>query len=1247
MKKRMFASAAALCFLFVCAVFVFANLYPNARFVFSGISMENASDGSIQGFINLKLKNINARGVSFTIKYDPDYLVPSDYETNAQTNDFSRFYKQNTDTFPSGALQYDLLSEIDSINSTASMTVAPNNSPDAVLGNNIKTEFDYEGNEYRYIAADDVAGGLDIGKLSFKIINPAGLSQMTDAELKNVFSITENGIQLIYYDNENKFYETDEYVEYEWDIETTLIDVKPVKEEVTVLASDIYKNGTEQDIIDFLNINNKRLHLTWSDGSITSDNIEWDSQKAVVSGDTYSPKGGIYTVTQQYNDRYSVMITVNVEKVNLICFNTDNKYITYIPGEQPSDISGIDLPVSVAAVIDRVVNNTVLPEVVLDLNSWTPSTLPDDFIASVEGEYKFSTNADLSVLEMAAPWLTTDSADTNIEVFRIIGDKTDTPLENEITAEVDMDTGVMTINVSKLNGNPIETGTTFKVKFPNGYILDSASGIMSETVNDDGSAVIIIETTDKSDVLQSILQSMINLGSDKFALSAKAPDKSDGDFVNFIGPKRVNFYTQDEFIDYSDSMKGLFKVTEGMALSDINTYVRIADAEGIHIAYDGISGREPAMLDCVNVDGWQIKEYPDLQALPAAGETITLVGTMTDGYTYANNGVVNNPYNYKVEIKVTVSEYVEHTEEIIKITTNETEFSEQIVDELNPFVYDKKQVGYTDVQTQVFTIHNMCTEDIEGLFVNIDNTDFILIQNPDYSLAKETGKTTFSIRTKTGLDAGEYSANVTVGSKLNGDLEHFVIHFTVTEGPVYKVTVTVNDAMLGSAMVVGSAYYEEGEQVNLSAVPAPECVLVRWESSDIDVINGTSDLNPTFSMIAQNVTVTAVFDESTPGKLRVEDLKVKNPNNSDNDLKDEFDNVIPFSKDVYTYYVTVPYETEQNKIWVKPRYSVIDGSNIIPEIAGQTGDIPCTLDTKDGYYKTGLFNLEVGVNTFTVTQSLGAESKTYTIYIERKKEVKVTWNNGNSPYALIEADTTWTDEQKQTAKAYFDANYSYDTPPQGAVNTGNEIYYPDAWQYSNYDKDVTSLFVYQGHSFVDPGFIEVVNTAGEAVSPELIKRTITVVQLVNSDDTDVVNKLVNTSEYTDTITAGGNSCVIDTVKNINVRPGIYKITYSFKDSDGKTATFSRPLIVLYEKGDVDIDLSVTALDSELLYNRMSNGLTSNIIQSTDDWCSVYAYRICDVNCDRNVNSIDSNNIKFNVESSKDFTQFYERLPETL
>ncbi len=1226
------------------AAVVFASilLYPNARFVFSGMTMQNGVNGKVHGFVNLILKDVNAMSVGFTIKYDENYIVPSNYETNEATDDFNSFYMQNTVNFPEGALNT-VTSEISGEDGIVSMIVKPDTRlPLEDAGDNIGFTPDYEGTEDRYkcILANEVSGGLDLGKLSFQIVDPAGVSQMTPAELKQIFYVVDDSVEILYYDEENTFQTA--IIEYDWNIEITLIDVNPVSSTINVLAPDIYTDGTEQDLIDYLNLNHKRVQLKWSNYDITLDNMVWDLSKCDITGTPYDPRGGTYTITQPYNDEFDVSVTINVESVNLIGFLIDNRSITYTAGTQPADMTGLNLPEDATPVLDKVVNRFALADLPLDFDSWTPDTLPAGFVNGDTGTYVFDNTVDISSLATTAPWLTTDKADTAVSADRTIGDITPAPREDEIEAEVDKKTGVLTITVSSLQDTKIEPGTTFRVKFPNGYILDSSNSIMTETVNEDGSATIVITTTDMTDLTESAIQSMINLGSSRFALSAKAPDKGESSFTGFTSPKRENFYTQHEEIDYSGGKRSLFAVTAGMDLDAITKHVNLLDSSVIHIAYDGMTGRQPAEMKEVHVDSWSIEGDESATALPdTPGETVTLVGKMTHGYFYTNHGIITNTDEFLLKLKVTTSEKVTTPEnERIKVTTNETEYYEQLVNPSNPFYFDTKQVGYGSAQIQTFTIHNLGTEDIDGLNIHIDSTDFILVSPPEPSIEKETGKTTFRLSNKTGLSAGTYRATVTVGSNGNTSLETFEVIFKVTNGPVYKVTVVENDATLGDARVIGSAYYEAGEEVEIIATAAPGCEFKQWECTDLADINGITDPNPTFEMPAQDLTIIGIFEETIEGKLRLSDLRVKNPDESDNVLRDAVNTVIPFSPDVDEYFVIVPYETEQNKIWVKPRYPEINGTTIEPAIDNAGTSIPATLD-EDGYYKTDLFDLVVGDNVYTITQSYEGVGRTYTVTIIRKGQVNVTLANGNSPYGLIEADTTGLD--KAAAKDYFAAHYRYNVAPEGAVTTAAEVYYPDAWTYKNFDMDAKALFVYSGKAFVDPGFSELKNSLGEDVDPLTVTRTIKVMQPNDPTEANVVTKLTDAAQIVDTVISGGESCVIDTIKDKAVRPGIYKIEYSFIDSDGSENSFSRPLIVLYGKGDADATMLVDATDYANIYERMTNGISAELIGGSEDWCRVYTYRILDVNSDRNVNSIDANKIA----KTDDLTEYYEVLPESL
>lgn len=1270
------------------AVAVFTAISsPQPEFIFSGMRMQKGSNGQVQGFVDMRLKGINATAVAFNIKYDKEYIVPSDYSTNDEATDLSTIYMQNTTDFPADGLT----TETEQYDGSFYMSIAPNK---AVLNKDedngaIKFFDDYEeeGTSYFYMAAADYTDGLDLGELSFQVVKPAEVSQMTEEELKNIFSVEENSAVVYYYDNENRYCQ--QKISYEWNVEATVIDAQPAASDVYVLASDLYGVGGEQDLIDFLNLNHRLVRLEWSDGDITWDNITWDISKCTFDPAAYDPKGGIYTVSQHYKGNVYVVVTVHVEPVKLLRFQADNQSITYAPNSQPQtfDVDALELPKKATPILDKVVTRYALSDVDVDAETWDPGTLSADFINSVQGTYEFKNSIaetditdlyDITDLEADAPWLTTDGADRNIAVYRTIGSRTTAPLETEIAAEVDKLTGILTINAAALNGTQIADNTTFRVKFPNGYILDAAypssDPIMTATVAD-GAATIEIDTKDLTDSLQDAIQSLINLGGDGFALAATAPDKmaeddsakietamGESDFTDFSFTKRVNYYTDDEEADYSGDRSVFFPVYAGMYPTDIATHVNLVGSDSVRIAYDGMIGREPATMKEVQVDGWTLESTSSLPL--AAGETVTLVGTMTDNHYYTNHGHVTNSetpvYQFRLTVTVQDKEFVSDVSEFIEVTTNETDVYKQVVDENNDFYFDTKQVGYKSAQQQTFTIHNLGNEDIEGLDVRINSTDFILVGLPDLSLEKKPGKTTFTISTKTGLPARDkpYEATVTISSGRTADLEHFTIYFTVTDEEVFPVIVLVdNDSLgFGDARVIGSTYYAAGETVTLLATPAnPHATYEfyefdHWESADVGSIH-MSTIHPTetFTMPGQSVTITAFFRETTQGKLRLDDLKVQNPDSTDNDLRDTTDHlIIPFSPNVTEYYVIVPYETEQNKILVKPKYPNIDGTPIVP-IFEKDGTAPPISSTPyaDGYYETALFALnepEAGTGegketVITITQAYDGVETVYTVTILRKPKVGVTLISGNSPFGLIEADDTI---DQQTAKDYFTANRGYDpaNKPAGAENTEGEKYYTDAWPHKNYDEDPNALFVYSGKAFVDPGFTGLVNAAGDSVPAADVTRTIKIAELNDPSATDAALKLTNTTEVTDTILSGGESCVISTMANYNVRPGVYKLVYSFTDSDGTTNSFSRPLIVLYEKGDTDGTNAVDTTDYDNLYNRMGNGISSGILNNPADWCAVYTYRICDVNSDRNVNSIDANNMKTN----QSFTQFYEELP---
>ena len=124
-------------------------------------------------------------------------------------------------------------------------------------------------------------------------------------------------------------------------------------------------------------------------------------------------------------------------------------------------------------------------------------------------------------------------------------------------------------------------------------------------------------------------------------------------------------------------------------------------------------------------------------------------------------------------------------------------------------------------------------------------------------------------------------------------------------------------------------------------------------------------------------------------------------------------------------------------------------------------------------------------------------SAEYTITILRKKAVDVDIKPGNSPYGLIESSDNITD--KAAAKELFSKNHTYDPSytPNKAVNTYDTKYYTDAWDGVNYDENPYTLFVYNGQTFVDPGFENLKDMDGNIVSAENVTRTI--------DDNNIAN----------------------------------------------------------------------------------------------------------------------------------------------
>jgi hypothetical protein len=1297
-SKRIVAAWITVCMLVssFCVVMAEDSKYPDAKLVFSGFTLQYGQNGKIQGLVDVTLENINATGVSFEMSYDSKYLVPSNYDTNEPTTTYPEMLKQNTDVFEIKTNEYgdevnylnSTLSEIDEKKGTISNVLSPGQ--DAPLSDYIG-EDEYTVNtatkKKTILAADR---SVKLVTLSFEIINPSAFVNLESSDLQNVLSLAADDVYIVYIDDDEIEHEVST-IDYTWDVSRNLLEVNPTKSSSTVSAYTIYNEGTSNDLISYLNQEMNKVILKYSDGQQYINNIVWDDTAVIEpDSDSYNPKGGTYVVSQVYMDKI-VTVTVKVTPVTITGFDYDNRIKTYTASNRPQEWADLDMPTTVTPILYGVDDTYFAPTANPIQTDWEPDYVTDalksgDVPVSQTYEYEVALKDKMSNLD----WLTIpDSFDWTIDAIRnVVSDDTGDFTPDTITASVERETGILTINVGSLGGgNSIEEGTEFNIYLPNGKMISTVDDFVTLTINN-GKATIEVNVLDENSSTtltneeREQIQALINTAEPGFELTAVKDIegvKIESDKVPFSFDARVNYYLDDDVKDgyiekdYSDGRQTMFVVYPGQSLDDISTYVVFPDDDTIPIAYDGQTGLQPATLGVAKVDEWVIEGSTE-KVIPNSTEPITLVGMLSD-YTYTNFGYVTNPDKIQLKIKVSSSSVSPpdfDVDEEIKISTDITyaDNSTVTVDVDNKtFEYDKKTVGYHDIQEQVFTIENIGQIPIDGLSVRITDiasdtsngtsAEYVLNDALTASVLDTEDTTQFTVRTKGGLPAGTYTARVIVGSAREDELSGFNISFVVTEKEVYTVTVDSSETEpkgIGygylsdeNGLIIRSRTYIEGEEVDLYAVVMDSAYIFNEWTADTDkiILVNSKKAQTSFTMIAGNVTVTPTFMETPAIWIRLASLEDYNEGaqeaNELRDIEPPYNTVI-FSESQINYRVVVDGDVEKNYIKFALKEKHPDGVTVDVMV----NDNPCaTSQDENEVFTSDLFDLLEGENIVKVhTQYIdGSDTfyeQTYTLQILRRKAVNVKKMLGNSPYGLIEADDNVDND---TAEAYFHENHTYGKyyVPKGAAVTYQTMYYPDAWTTSNYDEDPYALFVYSDTTFVDPGFTDLKDSDDEDVDATTVKRTIELEVLTEDtgSSTDLAGDLQKVKTETVEIPNGGETCVID-LTSYNVRPGAYSIKYTYKDVDGMERTFSRPLIVLAKKGDVNLDKSITSTDYDTIYQRIKNGLYKQILQSDDDWAKIYTYRVCDVTEDRNVNSIDANAVK-----NTTLTQYYELLPTTL
>ncbi len=272
---------------------------------------------------------------------------------------------------------------------------------------------------------------------------------------------------------------------------------------------------------------------------------------------------------------------------------------------------------------------------------------------------------------------------------------------------------------------------------------------------------------------------------------------------------------------------------------------------------------------------------------------------------------------------------------------------------------------------------------------------------------------------------------------------------------------------------------------------------------------------------------------------------------------------------------------------------------------------------------------------------------------------------GNSPYGMIENDDVQfpTPADKMEAKRAFDLSSRFQTSytPVKAEGLTN-IYWPEAWEDGiNYDKDDIVLFVYLGQAFDDPGAKEIKTSAGDLLNGTIDISLNNYYQLDDAAGT-LSDKFNSDTMITAPLSLKTDIPVVDGVMPVSlvdafadvktVRPGIYRLTYTFVDhidqegGEEHTMYFTRPVIILSPKGDVDANIEttsnvyVTATDADAVRDRYSASLPLEATNYPQADQLLYRYRILDANNDRNINNIDSNLIRRSIATGVSLTEFY-------
>ena len=517
----------------------------DSKLVFDGFTLQYGTNGKIQALVDVSIENIDATGVDFTLDYDSRYIVPSNFDTNDITTDATNTFKANTEVFTSEAYLTKEYSKLTSSSIQMNLVPDPQTPNGEYIG--VKQIGSPKTEDVKCILASDRK--VSLGKMSFQIVDPVQVCNMTQSQLNSILSIEDDSAYIMYVGDDHIEYFVD-VLPAEWKVVRTLLDVTPAVEERTVTAYSIYnrcsdttKAGTLADLVAYLNQTMNTVVQRYSDGQQVLGNMIWSSEDETFTvqysnGTEYNPLGNeTYTVSQNYAGTDKVVtVKVTVKPVTITGFKYDNRILSYSDSNRPSIWDDLEMPDTVTPVLDGIDDMYVPPIQNPIQTDWTPDDVTEVLkTGTAPVSETYTEEFDKALFGTPEPaWLTIpDGFNWNIDALRNVLKGNDYLKDATITAEVERETGILDITVTPKDGAAFEDGTNFNIYLPNGMVLKSTDNNDFVTVSIvNGQAVIKINAmsdsaTSMTNTDRELIQSIINLGNDDFKLSAIPPDDAE------------------------------------------------------------------------------------------------------------------------------------------------------------------------------------------------------------------------------------------------------------------------------------------------------------------------------------------------------------------------------------------------------------------------------------------------------------------------------------------------------------------------------------------------------------------------------------------------------------------------------------------------------------------------------------------------------------------------------------------------